>query len=94
MVVKIEVMQIKEWCFTETFSFLRYDKGDLKGFQTNFGPAFTDKKVLIKDLGWRMVNILSFIHQPIWLARKVSDVSAADWQYQTHVKNYRDFTHV
>ena len=37
------------------------------------GPAFTDKKVLIKDLGWRMVNVLSFIHQPIWLARKASD---------------------
>ena len=26
------------------------------------GPAFTDKKVLIKDLGYRMVNVLSFIH--------------------------------
>ena len=54
------------------------------------GPALTDMKISIKDLGWRMVNI----HQPIWLARKASDVSAADWRYQTHVKNYRDFTYV
>ena len=35
MVVKIEVMQIKETCLTENFH-LRNDKGDLKGFQTNF----------------------------------------------------------
>ena len=32
MVVKIEVMQIKERCFTKTF-YLRNDKGDLEGFQ-------------------------------------------------------------
>ena len=30
-------MQIKERCFPETFS---YDKGDLKGFQTNFESGY------------------------------------------------------
>ena len=32
MVLKIEVMQVKERSFTETF-YLRNDKGDLEGFQ-------------------------------------------------------------
>ena len=45
MVVKIEVMQIKERCFTETL--LRNDKGDLKGFQTNFETLFLQVSVTI-----------------------------------------------
>ena len=32
--------------------------------------------------------------QPDRMARKASDVSAADWRYQTHVNNYRDSSHV
>ena len=38
-----------------------------------------------------MVKALPFIHQPDRVARKASDVSAADWRYQTHVKKYRIF---
>ena len=34
-----------------------------------------------------MVKASPFIHQPDRVARKASDVSAADWRYQTHVKN-------
>ena len=34
-----------------------------------------------------MVKALPFIHQPDRMARKASDVSAADWRYQTHVEN-------
>ena len=46
MVVKIEVMQIKETCLTENFH-LRNDKGDLKGFQTNFETLFLQVSVTI-----------------------------------------------
>ena len=46
MIVKIEVMEIKERCLTETFH-LRKDKGDLKGFQTNFGTLFLQLSVTI-----------------------------------------------
>ena len=38
-----------------------------------------------------MVKALPFIRQPDRLARKGSDVSAADWRYETHVKKYRIF---
>ena len=41
-----------------------------------------------------MVNALPFIRQPGQNGKKASDVSAADWQYQIHVKNYRYFTRV
>ena len=41
-----------------------------------------------------MVKALLFIHQPDRVARKASDVSAADWRYQTHVKKYRNFSRV
>ena len=41
-----------------------------------------------------MVKALLFIHQPDRVARKASDVSAADWQYQTHVKKYDIFSSV
>ena len=34
---------------------------------------------------------LPFIHQLDRVARKASDVSAADWRYQTQVKKYRFF---
>ena len=33
-----------------------------------------------------MVKALPFIHQQDRVARKTSDVSAADWQRQTHEK--------
>ena len=39
MVVKIEVMLIKERGFTKTFHF-RNDSGDLKGFQQNLKHYF------------------------------------------------------
>ena len=52
MVVKIEVMQIKERCFTETFS-LRDSKDDLKGFQTNFETLFLQVSVTIWHLSIR-----------------------------------------
>ena len=40
-------------------------------------------------LGLRMA--LLFIHQLERVAQKASDVSAADWWYQTHVKKYKIF---
>ena len=33
-----------------------------------------------------MVKASQFIHQPDRVVRKASDVSAADWRFQTHVK--------
>ena len=39
-----------------------------------------------------MVKALPFIRQPDRLARKGSDVSAADWRYQTHVEKDHFFT--
>ena len=33
-----------------------------------------------------MVNALSFVQQADGVTRKASDVSAADWRYQTRVK--------
>ena len=38
-----------------------------------------------------MAKALLFIDQPDRVARKASEVSAADWQSQTHVKKYRIF---
>ena len=38
-----------------------------------------------------MVKALSFIHRPNRVARKASDVAAADWRYQTHLKNIVSF---
>ena len=37
---------------------------------------------------------MPFIHQPDQVVRKASDVSAADWRYQTHGKKYRIFSRV
>ena len=39
-------MQIQERCLSETFSFDN-DKGDLKGFQTNFETLFLQVSVTI-----------------------------------------------
>ena len=44
------------------------------------------------DLGLRVVKALPFIHQPDREARKASDVSTADWRYQTLVKKHRIFS--
>ena len=41
-----------------------------------------------------MVKALPFIHQPDQLMQKASDMSAADWQYQTHMKKYSIFSRV
>ena len=42
-----------------------------------------------------MEKAWSFIHQPDQVARKASDVSAADWRYQIHMKKYHyDIFHV
>ena len=40
------------------------------------------------------VKALSFVHQRDQVARKASDMSAADWRYQTQVKKFRIFSHV
>ena len=45
----------------------------------------------LNDLGLKMVKALPFIHKPDRVARKASDVSAADWRNQTHVKNISYF---
>ena len=37
------------------------------------------------------MKALSLTHQPDRVARKGSDVPAADWRYQTHLKKYRIF---
>ena len=50
MMVKIEVMQIKERCFTETFH-LRKDKGDLKCFQQNL--TLTSICYNLTPVSWR-----------------------------------------
>ena len=42
----------------------------------------------------RNMKALLFIHQPDRVARKASDVSGADWRYQTHAKRYRIFSRV
>ena len=39
-----------------------------------------------------MAKALPFTHQPGGVAQKASDVSAADWRYQTGVKKYRIFS--
>ena len=41
-----------------------------------------------------MVKALPFIRQPDRVARKASDLSAADWRYQTHVKKNNSFSRV
>ena len=41
------------------------------------------KKRMRNNLGLRAVNALSVINHPDRMVRKASDVSAADWQYQT-----------
>ena len=41
-----------------------------------------------------MVKALPFIHQPDEVARKGTDVSAANRRYQTHVKRIRIFSRV
>ena len=46
MVVKTEIMQIKERDLTDYF-YLRSDKGDLKGFQTNSKTLFLQVSVTI-----------------------------------------------
>ena len=38
-----------------------------------------------------MAKASPFVHQPDRVARKASDVSAADWRYQTHVKKISYF---
>ena len=45
------------------------------------------EKILTNNHGLRMVRASPFIHQPDRVARKASDVLAADWLYQRHVKN-------
>ena len=39
------------------------------------------------------MKALPFIHQPDRVARKASDVSIADWRYQTHIKKNIVFFH-
>ena len=41
-----------------------------------------------------MAKASPFIHQPDRVAQKASDVSAADWRYQIHVKKYDIFSRV
>ena len=41
-----------------------------------------------------MVSASPFIHQSDRVQRRASDVSATDWQYQTHVENYPNFRRV
>ena len=46
----------------------------------------TTEKVPTNCLVLRIMKVLPFIHQPDRVAPKASDVSAADWRYQTHLK--------
>ena len=46
------------------------------------------EKIPTNDLGLRMVMASPFIHQLDWVVRKESDVSVADWWYQTQVRKY------
>lgn len=45
------------------------------------------EKFSIIDFGLKIVNGVPFIRQPNKVARRVSDVLAVDWRYETHVKN-------
>ena len=47
-----------------------------------------------KQLVFRIMKVLPFIHQPHRVAPKASDVSAADWLYQHTWKNTIFFTRV
>ena len=51
-------------------------------------------KYSTSDHGLRMVTASPFIHQSDRVAPKASDVSAADWRYQTRVIIIVIFTHV
>ena len=46
------------------------------------------EKIPTNDLGLRIIMASPFIHQLDWVARKESDVSVADWRYQTQVRKY------
>ena len=52
MVVKTEVIQIKREVSPKYF-YLRSDKGDLKGFQTNFEKFFSQESVTIWHISIR-----------------------------------------
>ena len=41
------------------------------------------------DLRLKMMRAMHFIQQPDRVAERESDVSAADWRYQTHLSKYR-----
>ena len=56
--------------------------------------ALPSEKIPTNNRGLRVVKALLLIHQPDRVARKASDVSAADWRYQTHQKKYRIFSRV
>lgn len=63
-------------------------------YMNTIGLYWQEKSTLTRnDLGLRIVNGLPFIQRPERVAKKASDVSAADWRYQTHVKNYLYYTH-
>ena len=67
MVVKTEMMQIKERDFIEIFH-LRSDKGDLRGFQTNFEIFFLQLSVVIwhMSIGERASKFVSKFKCMFW----------------------------
>lgn len=40
----------------------------------------------MNDFGLRMANALPFKRQLDRMAQRVSDLSATDWRYETHIK--------
>ena len=48
-----------------------------------YQQPYLKKKRMRNNLGLRAVNALSVINHPDRMVQKASDVSAADWQYQT-----------
>ena len=69
--------------YIENNTWARVDMEFLFEFLTR---QLTSEKVPTNCLVLRIMKVLPFIHQPDRVAPKASDVSAADWRYQTHLK--------
>ena len=55
---------------------------------------YHDTSIFFVPKKQRMVSASPFIHQSDRVQRRASDVSATDWQYQTHVGYYPNFRRV
>lgn len=62
---------------------------------STMGLYWQEKETLLmNDFGLRMANALPFKRQPDRMAQRVSDLSATDWRYETHIKKTIVIWHV